>query len=104
MNDKEGAVEDSNKESTLITNDGYQIERITKADKIVEFLILVSGQATVFDAHKRQDTMSEFGTKYLAGTLKKSNDLYGMSPSTSATTNSPSLFGGRISDLEDRVH
>ena len=42
MKEQDGAVEDSNKES-IMTQNHHKIEKITKADKVVEFLILVSG-------------------------------------------------------------
>ena len=33
--------------------------------------MLMSGQATIYDADKRQDALSEFGKKYLDEALKK---------------------------------
>ena len=98
-NSREGFVEDSNKE-TVAAGAGHSIERITKVDKVIEFLLLMNGQATVFDSNKRKDTMSEFGTKYLAASLRKSNDVYGMSPSTASSDGSTTaLFGVRIDEM-----
>jgi hypothetical protein len=48
--------------------------------------------------------MSEFGKKYLAGSLRKSHDVYGMSASTNSSESSPSFFGARLNELDTSVH
>ena len=59
------------KKECLILGPDQEIKPIRNVDKIVEFLVLMSGQATVFDSDKRKDTVSKFGKKYLEESLKK---------------------------------
>ena len=60
-----------------LTFDGKDLERqpkikkVQQVAKVMEFLLLMGGQATIYDADKRKDTLSTFGRKYLSESLKK---------------------------------
>jgi hypothetical protein len=52
----------------------------------------MSGQATIFDTHKRQDSLSDFGKAYLAKTLLRYEDSEDVLTNQIKENQHPNLF------------
>ena len=68
---EEMAKEIQAKNTCLVLGQDQEIKPIKNVDKVMEFLVLMSGQATIYDTDKRKETLSRFSKKYLDQSLRK---------------------------------